>query len=70
MRDFAAAHNELVDSHNEADDALMAIKAKIADLEDRSNNMKFCGVAENILPAELPNHIQQLIAMLLTEVPK
>lgn len=69
MGDFAVAHNELVDTHNETEDVLKAIKAKIADLEDRTrrNNVKFRGVAENILPAEPRNHIKQLIATLLPE---
>lgn len=59
MGDFAVAHNELVDAHNEAEDELLTIKSKLADLEDRSrrNNVKFRGVAETILSAELRNHI-------------
>lgn len=55
MGDFAVAHNKLVDAHSEAEDTLTAIKSKLANLEDRSrrNNLKFHGVAEAILPADL-----------------
>lgn len=71
MGDFAVAHNELVDSHNEAEDELLAIKSKLANLEDcsRRNNVKFRGVAETIPPADLRNHIQQLIAALCLKCP-
>lgn len=36
MGELATAHNELVDSHNEANEELQAIKLKLADLEDLS----------------------------------
>lgn len=70
MGDFAVAHNELGDAHNEAEDVLTAIKSKLADVEDRSrrNNVKFRG--STIPPADLHNHIQQLIASLLPELLK
>lgn len=37
MGEFASAHNELVDTHNETEEDMQAIKSKLADLEDRSH---------------------------------
>lgn len=36
MGEFAAAHNELVDAYNGAEEGIQAIKNKMADLEDRA----------------------------------
>lgn len=52
MAEFASAHSELVDAHNEIDDKLELLKSKMADLEDRShrNNVKLRGVADSVPP--------------------
>lgn len=36
MCDFAESHNTLVDAHNDQSDDITWLKAKVADLEDRS----------------------------------
>lgn len=47
------------------------LKAKLADLEDwaRRNNVKFRGVSEMVLLADLHRYIQQLISTLLPDIP-
>ncbi|XP_077327941.1 uncharacterized protein LOC143981418 [Lithobates pipiens] len=70
MGEFATAHNELVDAHNEAEDEIQAIKSKMADLEDRNrrNDVKLRGVTEDVLPADLRKYVQKFIATLLPEI--
>lgn len=47
--------NELVDAHNERDDEISWLKAKVADLEDRSrwNNVKIRGIPESVTAPDL-----------------
>lgn len=67
MGEYSDAHNTLVDAHNQLEDDVIALKAKLADLEDRSrrNNIKLRGVPESVLPAELVPYIQRLIKAIL-----
>lgn len=53
--EYTAAHNELVDVHNDADDEIHKLKLKIAAIEDRSrrNNIKLCGVAQTVPQGDL-----------------
>lgn len=48
MGEFASHFNELVDVHSEHEEDVEWIKAKLADLEDRSrwNNLKIRGIPE------------------------
>lgn len=61
--DFATSHNEVIDSHNSVADDIAALKAKVADLEDRSrrNNIKLRGVPESVAPADIPAYVRALI---------
>lgn len=67
MGEFSTAHNSLVDSHNQLEDELDALKAKLADLEDRNrrNNVKFRGIPESVTTAELAPYLQGLIKAVL-----
>ena len=72
MGDFAVAHNELVDAHDDAEGELQAMREKIADLEDRSrrNNLKLRGIDESVTPAELRIYVQHFIAAILPDIPE
>lgn len=51
MGKFASSHNTLdVDVHNDQEDGMEKLKAKVADLEDRSrrNNVKIRGMPESV----------------------
>lgn len=50
--EFASTFNELVDDHNERDDGMLWIKAKLADLEDRSrrNTVMIWGIPKSNKP--------------------
>lgn len=71
MGEFAASHNSLIDSHNEHDDQLENLKAKLADLEDRSrrNNLKLRGVPETVLNTHLNQYACDLIKAVLPSIP-
>lgn len=69
IREFATAHNELVDAYNGAEDEILAIENKMASLKDRSrrNNVKLRGVTEFIAPADLTKYVQKCISTLLPD---
>lgn len=69
MGDYAWAHNELVDAHNDVTEEIFYTKSKMADLEDGShwNNVKFRGIAESVHFAELLSFLQHMIAELLLQ---
>lgn len=71
MANFATAHNELVDAHNEKEDELELLNRKMPDLEDRSriNNVQLRRVAESVPPADLRQFVKQLITTLLPDTP-
>lgn len=63
--------NDLVDAHDHTRDEHHWVRAKMADLEDRSrrNNVKIRGIPENILPADLNTYARTLISTLLPDLP-
>lgn len=67
MAEFSRAHNGLVDAHNQLEDDLQSLTAKVADLEDRNrrNNVKLRGIPESVSNAELTPFIQKMLATLL-----
>lgn len=62
--------NDLVDAHEHTRDEQQWVRAKMADLEDRSrrNNVKICGIPETILPADLNSYARKLISTLLPDL--
>lgn len=72
MGEFAVAHNELVDAHNDMEGDTQAMKEKIVDLEDRSqrNNIKLRRVEESMTPAELRHNVQNFIAAIFLDTPE
>lgn len=50
MGEFASTINDLVDAQEENEDEMEGIRAKMADMEDRSrrNNMKIRGIPETV----------------------
>ncbi|XP_077341238.1 uncharacterized protein LOC143986704 [Lithobates pipiens] len=69
MGEFAQTFNELVDAHNDREEDMAAIKAKLADLEDRSrrNNVRIRGIPESIQPQELREFFIRLMKVALPE---
>lgn len=55
MGEFATSHYSLINAHNNQSDEVVWLKAKVADLEDRScrNNVKIRGIPETITSAQL-----------------
>lgn len=72
MGEFSAAHNGLVEAHNQLEEDVKSISAKLADVEDRNrrNNVKLRGVSESISNSVLIPYIQQLMTTLLKSVLK
>lgn len=70
MGDFATSNNELVDAHNEREEESNLLKAKLADLEDRShrNKCEIQNCSRICAQAELCHYVQNLIAALLPNV--
>lgn len=59
--------NDLIDAYDEVKEEQSWIKAKLADLEDRShrNNVKIRGIPESVPPAELPKFVNDLMQAIL-----
>lgn len=57
MGEFASTVNDLIDRHEERDDNMEGMKAKLADTEDRSrcNNLKIREVPEMVQQVQLCN---------------
>lgn len=57
--------------HSKREEDVEWIKAKVADLEDRSRwkNLKIRGIPESVKPASLRDYFVQLISDILPEVP-
>lgn len=70
MGKFAGSHNTLTDAHNEQDDEMEKLKAKVADMEDRSrrNNVKLRGVPESVLNSQLNQYACDLIRAVLPSI--
>ena len=69
MGEFASSHNSLIDAHSEHDTEIAWLRAKVADLEDRSrrNNVKLRGVPETVLPAQLQKFARDLLQQILPD---
>lgn len=61
--------NEVIDSYDTVKEEQAWMRAKMADLEDRSrrNNIKPRGVPESILPVDLPRYAKELIHLVIPE---
>lgn len=72
MEEFSAAHNGLVDTHNQLEADVTSLSEKLADLEKRNrrNNLKLIGIPESVTNAELIPYIHQLMKTLLKSVSK
>lgn len=72
MEECTRTVNDLIDACKEQSEETNWIKAKIADLKDRSrrNNVKIRGVPESIPPTDLQKFAGEMIARLLPEVSK
>lgn len=70
MGEFSSLHF-LIDAHNDQADEVTRLKAKVADLEDRSrrNNVKICGVPITITPAQLREYACKLMKEYLPSTP-
>lgn len=62
MGDYAATINDQVDANDSKEDDIEVIKAKMADIEDRSwrNNVKIRGIPESVQQQDLRKYITQL----------
>lgn len=69
MGKFAMTFIEIVDSHNDREDEIYKIKAKLADLEDRSrrNNIKIRGIPESVKPQELNAFLTNILKEVVPE---
>lgn len=61
--------NDLVDAHDYTREEHQWMQAKMADLEDRFNNVKIRGIPETVLPADLNSYARKLISSLLPDLP-
>lgn len=63
--------NDLVDGHDHTRDEQQWVRAKMADLENRSrrNNVKIRGIPETIVPADLIAYARKIISQLLPDLP-
>lgn len=69
MGEFATTINDLVDASEEKDEDMEWVKAKLADIEDRSrrNNLKIRGIPESVVQADLSTYINTMFKTLLPE---
>lgn len=70
MDECTTTVNDLIDAYKDQSDENDWIKAKLADLEDRSrrNNVKIRGVPESIPPSDLHKYADDMIAKLLPDL--
>lgn len=70
MGEFASTINDLVDAQEKGEDDLEGIKAKLADMEDRSrrNNMKIRGIPESVQQGELKAYATALFSDILPDL--
>lgn len=71
MGEFTYNFNELVDAHSEREKYMEWMKAKLADLEDRSrrNKIKIKGIPQSVKPVALKDFFTKLMSDLLLEAP-
>lgn len=69
MTECTTTVNDLIDTYEEVRDEQEWVRAKLADLEDRSrrNNVKLRGVPENVPPADLPKYARDLLHTILPD---
>ena len=70
MGEYASTINALVDANESAEDDIDILKAKVAEIEDRSrrNNLKVRGIPESIKQPELRGYMAQLLTSLLPDL--
>lgn len=70
MEELATTINDLVNTHDNNENEMDAIKAKFAEIEDRSrrNNLKIRGVPESVQQSELRTYAAQLFQSLLPDL--
>lgn len=63
MAKFSTSHNGLIDAHNQLNEDMKLIAAKLADLEDRNrqNNIKLRGIPELVSNSDIVPCIQQMM---------
>lgn len=69
MSECTTTVKDLTDTYDEVKEEQEWVRAKLADLEDRSrhNNVKLRGVPENILPADLQKYARDLMHSILPD---
>lgn len=70
MGEFAATINYLVDANDGNEEEMESMRAKIADMEDRSrrNNMKIRGIPESVQQGDLRTYATSLFTEILPEL--
>lgn len=55
ISEFVSSHNTLIEAHNDQDDELEKLKAKVADIEDHSwrNSVKPRGIPDSVQNTQL-----------------
>lgn len=71
MGESANTFNDMVDAYYDRNDAILNIKTKLADLENRSsrNNVKIRGIPESVKTSESKGYFVNLMKATLPEVP-
>lgn len=61
--EYASSYNSLVDAYNDQSEEVTWLKAKVADIEDRSckNYVKIWGIPEAKQPAQLQKYARDLM---------
>lgn len=70
MGEYATTINDLVDANEAKEDDIEGIKAKMADIEDRSrkNNVKIRGVPKTVKQQDLRDYVTQLFTAILPDL--
>lgn len=70
MGAYTTTINDLVDANESKEDDLEVIKAKMADLEDKSrrNNVKISGIPESVQQQDLSNYVSQLFNTVMSNM--
>lgn len=67
MNEGTSTVNEVIEVYDDVREEQAWMRAKLADLEDRSrmNNVKLKGIPESILPANLPRYAKELMHIII-----
>ena len=70
MGEYASTINALVDANETTEDDIESLKAKIAEMEDRSrrNNLKIRGIPESVKQQDLRHYVAQLFTAALPDM--